>query len=181
MDPWRPYVAVGPASQHPMCPPSRHDAPGRVDSAILPLALSLSLSLIVFSASPPSLRRARKPMSRCLQPMSSEAHVAASSTQCFARVPVSPSSCWLQLPSLGKPTLPSPSRAHLVGVPPWSLGSWPGLFSRAFLFVLVPEAPPCHADARRGSLLPVSDQRRRRLAAHHHRAANCKGEVPRVR
>jgi hypothetical protein len=35
-DPWRPYVAVGPACQHPARPPGRHDDPGRVDSAILP-------------------------------------------------------------------------------------------------------------------------------------------------
>ena len=106
----------------------------------------LSLSLIVFSASPPSLRRARKLVSQRLQP--------SDSTQRFASFPASPSSCWLQLPSLGNPALHSPSRAYLARVPPWSPVSWPGLSSLAFLLVLVPKAPPCHADARWDSLLP---------------------------
>jgi len=69
-------------------------------------------------------------------------------------LPLSRAHRWLQMPSFGKPTLPSPSRGHLAGVPPWSPVSWPGLSSLAFLLVLIPKAPPCHADARRGPLLP---------------------------
>jgi len=44
LDSWRPYVAVGPARQLPVGPPGRHDAPGRVDSAISSLVRSLSRS-----------------------------------------------------------------------------------------------------------------------------------------
>ena len=141
-DLWHPYVAVGPACQLPTCPLGRHDAPGRVDSAILPLALSLSL--IVFSVRPALLRRARALASRHLRP--------SNSTQRSASFPASPSSRWLWLLSFGKPALPSPSRAHLAGAPPWSPVSWPGLCSPPFLLVLVPKASPCHPDACRDPL-----------------------------
>ena len=107
---------------------------------------SLSRALIVFSARPPLLRRARALASRYLRP--------SDSTQCCTSFPASPSSCWLRLPSFGKPALPSPSRAHLVGAPPWSPVSWPGLGSPPFLFVLVPKASPCRADARWDLLSP---------------------------
>ena len=106
----------------------------------------LSLTLIVFSASPPLLRRARALASRHLQP--------SDSTQCSVSFPASPSSCWLRLPSLGKPALSSPSRAYLAGAPPWSPVSWLGLCSPPFLLILVPKASPCHAGARRDLLSP---------------------------
>ena len=109
-----------------------------------PFPLALSRALVVFSARPPLLRRARALASRHLRP--------SDSTQCSASFPASPSSCWLWLPSFGKPALPSPSRAHLAGAPPWSLVSWPGLCSPPFLLVLVPKASPCRADARRDLL-----------------------------
>ena len=107
---------------------------------------SLSLALIVFSASPPLLQQARALASRHLRP--------SDSTQRSASFPVSPSSCWLQLPSLGKPALSSLSRAYLAGAPPWSPVSWPGLCSPPFLLVLVPKAPLSHADARPDLLSP---------------------------
>jgi len=108
--------------------------------------VSLSLVLIIFSASPPLLRRAHALASRHLW--------WRDSTQCSASFPASPSSCWLRLPSLGKPALSSLSRAHLVGAPPWSPVSWPGLCSPPFLLVLVPKATPCYAGARRDLLSP---------------------------
>jgi len=144
LDSWHPYVAVGPACQLPARPPGRHGALGRVDSAILPLALSLAL--IVFSASLPLLRRARALASQHLRP--------SDSTHCSANFPASPSSCWLRLLSFGKPALSSPSRAYLAGAPSWSPVSWPGLCSPPFLLVLVPKASLCHAGARRDLLLP---------------------------
>ena len=102
-----------------------------------PGSLSLSRALVVFSTRPPLLRRARALVSRHLRP--------SDSTQCSASFPASPSSCWLRLPSFGKPALPSP---------PWSPVSWPGLCSPPFLLVLVPKASPCRADARRDLLSP---------------------------
>ena len=111
----------------------RHSTPG-----------SLPLACVVVSASPPLLRRARACVSLCLRP--------SNSAQRSASFPATPSSSWLQLPSLGKPALPSPSRAYLAGASPWSPASWPGLFSPPFLLVLVPKAPLGHADARPLSL-----------------------------
>jgi len=64
--------------------------------------LSLSLACAFFSASPPLLWRARARVSPCLRP-SDSIHRSAS-------FPATPSSSWLQLSSLGKPALPSPSR-----------------------------------------------------------------------
>ena len=107
---------------------------------------SPSIALIVFSASPPLLRRARVLASRHLRP--------SNSTQCSASFPASSSSCWLWLSSLGKPKLSSPSRAYLDGAPPWSPVSWPGLCSAPFLLILVPKAPLSHAGARRDLLSP---------------------------
>jgi len=134
---------------------------------------SLSRALIVFSARPPLLRRARALASRYLRP--------SDSTQCCTSFPASPSSCWLRLPSFGKPALPSPSRAHLVGAPPWSPVSWPGsvvlhffsfLFQKLRLVVLMLVGI---------FFRQVSDQRCRRSAAHHRRAAIREGKVLRVR
>ena len=122
-------------TRRPRSPGQRHSPPG-----------SLSRALIVFSASPPLLRRARALASRHLQP--------SDSTQCSVSFPASPSSCWLRLPSLGKPALSSPSRAYLAGAPPWSPVSWPGLCSPPFLLVLVPKASPCYAGAHRDLLSP---------------------------
>jgi len=107
---------------------------------------SLSLALIVFSASPPLLRRARALASRHIRP--------SDFTQRSANFPASPSSCCLRLPSLGKPALSSPSRAYLAGAPPWSPVSWPGLCSPPFFLVLVPKAPLSRASARLDLLLP---------------------------
>ena len=107
---------------------------------------SLSRALVVFSASPPLLQRARTLASRHLRP--------SDSTQCSTSFPASPSSSWLRLRSLGKPALSSPSRAYLSGAPLWSPVSWPGLCSLPFLLVLVPKAPPSHAGARLDLLLP---------------------------
>jgi len=104
---------------------------------------SLSLACVVFSASPPLLRRARALAS---QP--------SDSAQRSASFSATPSSSWLRLPSLGKPTFSSPSRAHLAGAPPWSPASWPGLCSTPFRFILVPKAPLGRADARPSSLSP---------------------------
>ena len=108
--------------------------------------LSLSRALVVFSAPPPLLRRARALVSQHLRP--------SNTTQRPASFPVSPLLRWLQLPSFSKPALSSPSRAHLAGVRPWSPVSWPGLCSPVFLLILVPKASPCHADARWDSLSP---------------------------
>ena len=108
--------------------------------------LSLSLALIVFSASPPLLRQSRALASRHLRP--------SDSTQCSASFPTSPSSCWLRLPSYGKSALSSPSRAYLAGALSWSPVSWPGLCSPPFLLVLVPKASLCHAGARQDLLSP---------------------------
>jgi len=72
-------------------------------------------------------------VSPCLRP-SDSVHRSAS-------FPMTPSSSWLQLPSLGKPALPSPSRAYLAEAPPWSPASWPGLCSPPFFLILVPKAP----------------------------------------
>ena len=107
---------------------------------------SPSLALVVFSVSPPLLQRARALASRHLQP--------SNSAQCSASFPASPSSCWLRLPSLGKPALSSPSRAYLAGAPPWSPVSWPGLCSPPFFLVLVPKAPLGRVGARRDLLSP---------------------------
>jgi len=105
---------------------------------------SFSLACVVFSASPPLLRRARALASQRLRPSDSAQHSASFST--------TPSSSWLRLPSLGKPALSSPSRAHLAGALPWSPASWPGLCSSPFRFTLVPKALLGHADARPSSL-----------------------------
>jgi len=105
---------------------------------------SLSLACVVFSASPPLLRRARALASQRLRP--------SDSAQRSASFSATPSSSWLQLPSLGKPALSSPSRAHLARAPPWSPASWPGLYSPQFRFILVPKAPLGRADARPSSL-----------------------------
>ena len=134
---WPHLSAPSTSSRSPRRPRSRgqrHSPPG-----------SLSLALVVFSARPPLLRRARALASRHLRP--------SDSTQCSASFPASPSSCWLQLPSFGKPALSSPSRAHLAGAPPWSPVSWPGLCSPPFLLVLVPKGSPCHVGARWDLLL----------------------------
>ena len=104
----------------------------------------LSLACVVFSASPPLLRRARALASPRLRP--------SDSAQCSASLSASPSSSWLRLPSFGKPTLSSSSRAYLAGAPPWSPTSWPGLCSPSFRFILVPKAPLGRADARLCSL-----------------------------
>jgi len=100
--------------------------------------------VLVFSASPPLLRRARALASPCLWP--------SDSAQRSASLSASPSSSWLRLPSFGKPALSSPSRAYLAGAPPWSPASWPGLCSLPFHFILVPKAPLGRADARPCSL-----------------------------
>uniref|UniRef100_C6JRT1 Uncharacterized protein n=1 Tax=Sorghum bicolor TaxID=4558 RepID=C6JRT1_SORBI len=55
--------------------------------------MALSRALIVFSVSPPLLRRAQEVVSRHLRP--------SDYTQCFANIPASLSSRWLQLPSFG--------------------------------------------------------------------------------
>jgi len=107
---------------------------------------SPSLASVVFSVSPPLLRRARALASQRLRP--------SDSVQCSASFPATPSSSWLRLPNLGKPALSSPSRAYLAGAPPWSPASWPGLCSPPFLLVLVPKAPLTHADARSSPLSP---------------------------
>ena len=107
---------------------------------------SLSLALVVFFTSLSLLRQARALASQHLRP--------SDSTQGSASFPAFPSSCWLRLPSLGKPALSSPSRAYLAGAPPWSPASWPGLCSPPFLLVLVPKAPLSHADARPNALSP---------------------------
>ena len=121
--------------QRPRSRGQRHSTPG-----------SLPLACVVFSASPPLLRRAHARVSPCLRP-SDSVHRSAS-------FPATPSSSWLQLPSLGKPALPPPSRAYLAGAPPWSPASWPGLCSPPFLLILVPTALLGHADARPHSLSP---------------------------
>jgi len=108
------------------------------------LSLSLSRSTF-FPASQPSLWQARELVSWRLQ--------LSDSTQRFANFPESLSSRWLQLPSLGKPALSSPLRAHLTGVPPWSPASWPGLSGPSFPLVFVPLASPRHVVARRDPLL----------------------------
>jgi len=100
---------------------------------------SLSLACVVFSASPPLLRRARALVSQCLR--------SRDSVQRSASFPATPSSSWLRLPSLGKPALSSPSRAYLAGAPPWSPASWPGLCSPPFILILVPKAPLSCTDA----------------------------------
>jgi len=99
----------------------------------------LSLACVVFSASPPLLRRARALVSQHLRPRDS--------VQRYVSFPATPSSSWLRLPSLGKPALSSPSRAYLAGAPPWSPASWPGLCSPPFLLILVPKAPLSRANA----------------------------------
>jgi len=111
----------------------RHSTPG-----------SLSLACVVVSASPPLFRRARARVSPCLRPSNSVHRSAGLST--------SPSSSWLQLPSLGEPALPSPPGAYLAGASPWPPVSWPGLCSPPFFLILVPKAPLGHADARLHSL-----------------------------
>jgi len=100
----------------------------------------LSLTSVVFAASPPLLRRARALASQRLR--------SSDSVQRSASFPTTPSSSWLRLPSLSKPALSSTSRAYLAGAPPWSPASWPGLCSPPFLFVLVPKAPLSHDNAR---------------------------------
>jgi len=104
----------------------------------------LSLACVVFSASPPLLRRARALGSPCLWP--------SDSAQRSASLSASPSSSWLRLPSFGKPALSFPSRAYLAGAPPWSPASWPGLCSPPFHFILVLKALLGRADARSCSL-----------------------------
>jgi len=111
----------------------RHSTPGQ-----------LSLACVVFSASPPLLRRVRALASPRFRPSDSAQHSASLSA--------SPSTSWLRLPRLGKSALPSPSRAYLAGAPPWSPASWPGLCSPPFLLIHVPEAPLGRADARPSSL-----------------------------
>ena len=44
LDSWRPYVTVSPTRQSSACPTARHDAPGRVDSAIFTPVHPLSRS-----------------------------------------------------------------------------------------------------------------------------------------
>ena len=105
---------------------------------------SPSLALVVFSASPPLLWRARALASQHLRP--------SDSTQSSVSFPASPSSSWLRLPSLDKPALSSPSRAYLAGAPPWSPVSWPRLCSPPFLLILFPKAPLSSAGARPGLL-----------------------------
>jgi len=107
---------------------------------------SLSLAPVVFSASPPLLRRACALVSQCLRP--------SDSVQCSASFPASLSLSWLRLPSLGKPAFSSPSRAYLAGAPPWSPVSWPGLCSPPFILVLVPKALLSRAGARLSPLSP---------------------------
>ena len=136
LDPWRPYVAVGPARQSSTRPTAHHGAPGRVDNAIPLPVHSLSRA-----SSSPSRRRCFGGLARaCLRP--------SNSAQCSASLSTSLSSSWLRLPSLDEPALPSPSRACLAEAPPWSPASWPGLCSPPFLLILVPKAPVGHADAR---------------------------------
>ena len=143
LDPWHPYIAVGPICQCPACLQGHHDVPGGVDSVISPPD-SLSLTVLPRIS---ALRRPWELVSRCLRPSDSTHH--------FASFPASSSSRWLQLPSLGKPALPSLLRAHLAGVPPWSPTSWPGLSGPSFPLVFVPITLPRHADARRDPL-PLS-------------------------
>jgi len=52
LDSWHPYFAVGPARQSSACPTARHDAPGRMDSAI-----STSVRPLSRSSSSPRRRR----------------------------------------------------------------------------------------------------------------------------
>ena len=127
LDSWRPYITVGPARQSLACPTACHDAPGRVDGIISTVVRSLSRS-------------------QCLRP--------SDSTQSSASFPASPSSCWLRLPSLGEPALPSSSRAYLAGAPPWSTVSWPGLCGPPFILVLVLNDLLSHAGARPKLLSP---------------------------
>jgi len=100
---------------------------------------SLSLVCVVFSTSPPLLRRARALASQRLGPRDS--------VQRSASFLATLSSSWLRLLSLAKPALSSPSRAYLAGAPPWSPASWPGLCSPPVLLILVPKASLSHADA----------------------------------
>ena len=121
--------------RRPLSRGQRHSPPG-----------PLSLACIVFSASPPLLRRVRTLASPRLRP--------SDSAQRSASFSASVSSSWLRPPSFGKPALSSPSRAYLAGAPPWSPASWPGLCSPPFRFILVPKAPLGRADARPSSLSP---------------------------
>jgi hypothetical protein len=133
---WSRSSVLSASYSSPRCPRSRgqrHSTPG-----------SLPLACVVVSASPPLLQRARARMSPCLRPSHSAQRSASLST--------SPSSSWLRLPSLGKPTLPSPSRAYLAGALPWPPASWPGLCSPPFFLILIPKAPLGLAVARPHSL-----------------------------
>ena len=146
-DPWRPYVAVGPARQSSACPTARHGDPGRMDSAIPSrFALSRVRRLLRVAAAASASSRAHALASQRLR--------TSDSAQRSASFSVTPSSSWLRLPRLGKPALSSPSRAYLAGAPPWSPASWPGLCSPPFLFILLPKAPLGRADARSSSLSP---------------------------
>ena len=172
MDSWHPYVAVGPAFQLPVHPPGRHDAPGRVDSAISPLAFSLSRSL----SYPPrrrcfgELARSRLAISGRATPPSAppasplhRRHVG-----CDYRASVSPH-CPLRR-DLTSPELRRGHRCRGQGYVVHLFSSFLSQKLRCVVLVLI------------GIFFrPVSDQRRRWSAAHHCRAAIREGKVSRVR
>jgi len=171
-DSWHPYVAVGLTYQLPARPLGRHDTSGHVDSAILPLALSLARS-----SSSPRLRRCFGELARsCLgisgratppsAPPASPLHRHRVGYGC--RASVSPH-CLLRR-ELTSPELRRGHRCRGQGSVVHHFFSF--LFQKLRLVMLVLV----------GILFcPVTDQRRRRLAAHHRRAAIREGKVPRVR